>query len=188
MSRTRRLGLAAYRRLIDAVPQVMTDAVDNRIAPAKGRRAHARDMREAALWGMRLPVPSAWYATDGSGGFYLFRRHKVDVDLVGYPGIGRIPVTVFGTSAAQAYALHGGQLTDRRPTGWISAATMAGVTYGGLEGGPRDWGWRDDPDLDLDIDTIERLRAHNPSPSIHGRLADFSGYAAEFGRALAGVR
>jgi hypothetical protein len=187
VSRARRVGLAAYKRLVDAAPRVMTDGVDNRLAPISARRATAKDAKKAAVWAMGVRTPSKWYATDGTHCFYYFRRRKVDVELIGYPGIGRVAVTIYGTSASQAYYRHGGQLTDRRPSGWISAATLAGVMYGGLDGGPRDWGWSDNEDLDLDIATIERLRTQNPGPSIHGHLGGFSDYADQFARALAGV-
>jgi hypothetical protein len=195
LSITRRAGLAAYRRLVEAAPSVMTDGVDNRIAPFSARRANAKDEKKAAVWAMGLRTPSKWYATDGTGCFYYFRRRKVDVELIGYPGIGRLPVTVYGTTASQAYHRHGGQLTDRRPHGWLSAATIAAVNYGGFDGNSvRAWGWKSNEDLDLDVDLVDRLRAADPGPfhrdDRHARpprsLA--SAYAEEFGRALAGAR
>lgn len=187
MSHARRLGMAAYKRLIEAAPSVMTDGVDNRLAPFSARRARSKELREYARYEKRVKVPSKWYATDGSGGFYYFRKKSFGF-VPGDNAFGNSPCTIFGTSAAQAFDRHGGQLTDRRPSGWISAATLAGANYGGLDGGPRDWGWTNNEDLDLDIGMVERLRAENPGPNIHAHIGDFSGYAAAFSKALAGAR
>lgn len=189
MSRTRRAGLAAYKALINAAPSVMADGIDNRIAPLSARRANAKDAKKAAVWAMSVRTPSKWYATDGSGCFYYFRRRKVDVELIGYPGIGRIAVTVYGTSATQAYYRHGGQLTDRKPAGWLSAATIAAVNYGGFDGNSvRAWGWTSNEDLDLDVYEVDRLRAADPGPFHRSSRSLQSLYAEQFGRAMAGAR
>jgi hypothetical protein len=182
---SRSLGRAAYKRLIEAVPAAAVDVLDRPLTTAKGRRAMAADARKAQVWAAGVKVPSKWYAVDGSHAFYLFRRRKVDVELVGYIGLGRLAVTAYGTSAAVAYYRHGGQLTNHKPSGWMSAATIAAVNYGGLEGGPRDWGWRDNEDADLSIREVERLRALNPDRFVRGSLHD---YAEQVQRALAGVR
>jgi hypothetical protein len=187
VSRARRIGLDAYKRLVNAAPSIMTDGVDNRIAPFSARRARSKDLKGAARFADRVRVPSKWYATDGSGCFYYFRLKRVCF-VVGDNALGRLPHTVYGTDAAAAFDRHGGQLTDRRPSNWISAATMAGVMYGGLDGGPRDWGWRDNEDLDLDIAMVERLRAEDPGPFHRSSRSLASVYADAFGRAMAGAR
>lgn len=185
MSATRRAGLAAYKALIEAIPDAAVDVLDTPLSNAKARRSDSADAKKAAIWAMGVKVPSKWYAVDGSHAFYYFRRRKFDVDLVGYIGLGKLAVTAYGTSASRAYYRHGGQLVDRKPSGWLSAATIAGVAYGGLEGGPRDWGWRDNEDADLDIAEVERLRARNPDPYIRGHLSE---YAQQVVRAMAGAR
>lgn len=185
MSATRRAGLAAYKALIEAIPDAAVDVLDTPLSIAKARRADSADAKAASLWAMRVRVPSKWYAVDGSHAFYYFRRRKLDVETRGYVGIGKLAVTVHGVTATNAYYRHGGQLVDRKPSGWLSAATIAGVAYGGLEGGPRDWGWRDNEDADLSIAEVERLRAKNPDPFIRGHLSE---YAEQVVRAMAGAR
>lgn len=180
MSASRRLGAAAYRRLIEAAPDVLTDGLDNRLTPAKARRYHARDLRDAARFADRVRVPSKWYATDGSGCFYYFRTRRTHF-VPGDNAFGRLPTTAFGSNAAAAYMRHGGQITDSKPSGWLSAATVAAVNFGGLDGGPRDWGWRDNEDLDLDIRQVERLRDQDV-------YIASSHYVAQFDRAMAGAR
>jgi hypothetical protein len=173
VSRTRTLGLAAYRRLISAVPAAAVDVLDTPLTAAKARRADAADARAAARWADRVSVPSKWYAVDGSNAFYFFRRKKLDW-IIGDHAFGRIAVTACGTTAADAFHRHGGQLVNRKPAGWLSAATIAAVNYGGLDGGPRDWGWTDNEDSDLDIAQVERLRAADPGPYITGQLSDYA--------------
>lgn len=172
------------QRLIEAAPTVMTEGVDNLLTPGKGRRARARDLRDFARRADRIGVPSKWYAVDGSGAFYYFRLKRVHF-VPGDNALGKLPTTIHGVNAVAALAAHDGRLTDQRPSGWMSAATMAGIAYGGLEGGPRDWGWSYNEDLDLDIGLIEQVRAGQPGPQIRGHLSEFAG---GFGRALAGAR
>jgi hypothetical protein len=189
VSATRRLGMAAYKRLIEAAPSVMTDGIDDLLTPGKGRRANARDAKKAALWARGVSVPSKWYATDDSHCFYYFRRRKVDVELMGYPGITRLAVTAYGMSASQAYYRHGGQLTDRRPAGWLSATTIAAVRYGGFDGNSvRAWGWESNEDLDMDVYEVDRLRAQAPGPFHHTSRSLSSLYVEQLSRALAGAR
>jgi hypothetical protein len=171
----RRQGMAAYKRLVEAAPAAAVDAVDNRAVAFLAGRAHVKDLRAASDWGTSLKVPSKWYATDGSGRFYYFKKKKTNI-LPGWNCFGRLAVTAYGTNAAAAYILHEGQLTDRRPAGWVSAATLAGAAYGGLDGGPRDWGWRDNEDLDLDIAMVEKLRAADPGPFIREPLGNYAEY------------
>jgi hypothetical protein len=181
MSRTKRLGLAAYKALIEAAPVSLVDGLDNRLAAAKVQRLTTRELKQIDLWARTVRTPSKWYATDGSGCFYYFRNRRTTF-LSGWHSFARLPMTVFGDDAAQAYMRHGGQLTDRRPSGWVSAATLAGVRYGGLEGGPRDWGWRDNEDIDFDVRQCEQLRAKDPS------FRPVGPYSEHLSRAMAGAR
>ena len=183
MSRT--LAAAAYRRLIEAVPAAAVDALDRPLTDAKARHANAKDARKASLWAMGVRTPSKWYATDGTHCFYYFRRRKLDIELIGYPGIARVAITVHGTTASQAYYRHGGQLTDRRPAGWQSITTISGINYGGYGDGPlRACGWESNEDLDFDVDAVDRIRAQQQGPFITGSLHD---YAEQVIRATAGV-
>lgn len=181
---TRSLGLAAYKRLIEAAPAGAVDSIDNRAVVFLARRAHVRDLRAASTWAQQITTPSKWYAQDGSHRFYFFRKKRMTF-LPGWNSFARVATTVYGDDAAAVFILHGGQITDRRPAGWVSASTLAGARYGGLEGGPRDWGWRDNEDLDLDIRQVERMRAADPDPYITGSLHQFGDYADHFSRALA---
>ena len=184
MSATRRHGTAAYRHLIAAAGSASIDSIDNAAVSFIARRAHTHDLRAASTRAGQIKVPSKWYATDGSARFYYFRKRKTTF-LPGWNAFGRIATTAMGDNAAAVFILHGGRITDRRPSDWVSAATLAGARYGGLDGGPRDWGWRDNEDLDLDIREVERLRARDPGPRITGPLSD---YAEHLQRAMAGAR
>lgn len=184
MSSTRRLGTAAYRRLVEAAPAAAVDSIDNRAVHILARRAHVKDLRAASTWAQQIRTPSRWYATDGSHRFYYFRQHKTTF-LPGWNSFGRVAHTIYGDNAAAAYILHGGQVTDRRPSGWMSAATIAAINYGGLDGGPRDWGWRDNDDLDLNLREVEHYRAEDDR---RFATALRSAYVQEFSRALAGAR
>jgi hypothetical protein len=176
------------QRLIEAAPSVMTDNLDNLLTTEKGRRAYARDLRAYARQADRVSVPSKWYATDGSGAFYYF-RHKKTYFIQGDNAFGRIATTAFGGSAMAALVRHQGQLTDRRPSGWMSAATIAAVNYGGFDGNSvRAWGWTSNEDLDLDVYEVDRLRAQDPGPFHRSSRSLVSAYAEQFGRALAGAR
>ncbi len=183
MSVTRRAGLAAYKRLIEAAPAAAVDSLDNQLVRGTARRAHAKDLKAAARWADAVGTPSKWYAIDGSNRFYFF-RHKKTHFVPGDNAFGRVPTTRFGDNAVAVYILHGGQITDRRPSGWVSAATLVGANYGGLDGGPRDWGWTDDEDLDFDVREVERLRYDSRGPLITGHLSE---YGERLARALAGV-
>jgi hypothetical protein len=184
VSRARRHALAAYRALIEAAPAGPIDAIDNRLAAYKAGRLSSRELKRIDDWARRVRPGTKWYATDGSHRFYYFRK-KMMCFQPGYHAFWRIACTWAGDDAASAYARHRGQLTDRRPSGWISAATLAGVRYGGLDGGPRDWGWRDNEDVDFDLRQCERLRAQDPSPFIRGSLHE---YGEHLERAMAGAR
>jgi hypothetical protein len=170
--------MAAYKRLVEAAPAAAVDAIDDKAVGFLARRAHVKDLRAASDWGGSIKVPSKWYATDGSRRFYYFKKKKVHF-LPGWNCFGRLATTVYGGNAAAAYILHEGQLTDRRPAGWISAATWAGSMYGGLDGGPRDWGWTDNEDTDLDIAMVEKLRANDPAPFISEPLSNYAEYLFE---------
>jgi hypothetical protein len=179
--------MAAYRALIEAAPATAIDSIDNRAVVFFARRAHTRDLRKASDWARQIKTPSRWYATDGTHRFYYFRKRKTTF-LPGWNSFARVATTVYGDDAAAVFILHGGQITDRRPGGWVSASTLAGARYGGLEGGPRDWGWRDNEDLDLDIRQVERMRAADRDPYITGSLHQFGAQVEHFSRAMAGAR
>ena len=167
-----------YRRLIEAIPAAQLELLDS---PVTNRRALRADRREAARWAARLTVPSRWYATDGTHMFYLFRKKALKFSDASM-AFARLPVTLYGTDAETIYRKHGGQLTDRRPAGWISLATLTAVNYGGLDGGPRDWGMRDNEDLDLYVDEVERLRAGSRLPQMTGPLREFADLVARHTR------
>ena len=184
MSRARRAGFAAYKALIEAAPPAAIDAIDNRLVKYKAGRLSSRELKHIDDWARKIKAPSKWYATDGSHAFYYFRK-KQTCFQPGYHAFWRVACTNFGDDAASAYARHGGRITDRRPSGWVSSATLAGVRFGGLDGGPRDWGWRDNEDTDFDLRECERLRAKDPSPYIRGSL---HAYGEHLSRAMAGAR
>lgn len=171
----KRQGLAAYKRLVETAPAAAVDGFDDRAVGIIARRAHVKDLRASSTWARDVKTPSKWYAVDGSHRFYYFRNRKT-VFLPGWHSFGLIATTAFGENAAAAHILHGGQITDRRPAGWVSAATLAGAAYGGLDGGPRDWGWTDNEDLDLDIAMVEKLRADDPAPFISEPLSNYADY------------
>jgi hypothetical protein len=137
----------------------------------KGRAARATN-REAAAFAATVEVGSRWYASDRSFRFYLFSASKVGFSSA-WMAFEKMPTTIYGTTAEQAYRIHGGRLTDRRPSGWMSAATRSLANYGGWDGGPADWESQDNPDLDLDVAAAIRLRKSLPSASVRGSLRDF---------------
>lgn len=157
MSISRSAARAAYKALIEACPAEPLDSADRRLTDFKAGRLHARDLRKAVLWADRVPVGAKLYATDGSNRFYWVRRRMTHF-LPGWNCLGRLATTYYGDSAATIYIRHDGQVTDRRPSGWISAATLAAARYGGLDGTIRQWGWRDNEDTDLRVDVAQRMR------------------------------
>lgn len=171
MSRTRRAGMAAYRALIEAAPDRLVDGADDRLAPWMGRRAQRRDFLKAARFADSVRTPSKWYATDGSNCFYYFRKRHLRF-INGDNAFGRIATTIYGIDAAYAYARHNGRITDRRPSGFLSVATLSCAAFGGLDGGPRDWGWTDNEDLDLSIDMVIKLRAQSPGFRVSPQAED----------------
>lgn len=167
---SRKLSRKMYRLFIEAIPEVMVETLDT---PLTRHNAIRRYHKEAAQFAAQVKIPSRWYATDGTGSFYLFREKRLQFSNADF-AFARLPWTRFGINADQAYRRHNGQLTDRRPSGWVSAATLSAVNFGGLDGGPRDWGLQDNEDLDLRVDEVERLRAKNPNPYLTGHLGDFA--------------
>jgi hypothetical protein len=158
VSLSRRAGRAAYKTLINAIPDSAVAVIDNPLTRAKVSRAHTRDLKDASLWGERVKTPSAWYATDGSHRFYLFDRRKTHF-LPGWHCFGRLATTAYGENAAAAYLMHEGQLTDRRPAGWQSIATISAINIFDGHGSLKACGWESNRNLDLDIDEVDRIRA-----------------------------
>jgi hypothetical protein len=142
------------RRIIEAAPRAAVDALDG---PLTRRKAIKEWRRDADRFCSSVQVPSKWYATDGSGQFYFFRK-KATAFSNEWFAFERQPVTRWGFSAAQAFMLHDGQLTDRRPAGWISITTLAAVEFGGYEGSPSQRGVpREAEDLDYDVQLADQL-------------------------------
>lgn len=172
MNISRRAGRAAYKTLINAIPDVAVDVLDRPLSNAKGRRADAKFSKEASLW--KPGVPSKWYATDGSNCFYYFRRTKVEFETRGYMGFGRLAVTIHGVTSTQAYYRHGGQLTDRRPAGWQSVATINAINLWDGHGSLQACGWESNEDLDLDIRAVDRARAEFKPVMLRGSFHQFA--------------
>jgi hypothetical protein len=148
------------RRLIEAIPEAAVEVIDG---PLTHRKAMKEVYREAGQFADQVRVPSKWYATDGTGQFYFFRKKALGFSNEWF-AFERQPVTIFGTSADQAYRRHNGQLTDRRPAGWVSAATFAAGNFTGLEGSPNTRGISPQAeDLDYDPAMAERIWRENRS-------------------------
>lgn len=132
------------RFLIDGADNRALRSADNYLTDRKavrlGRneeinfiRAVRADLDQAR--GKRSPykawpgVASEWFATDGTGDYYLFTR--VSLSLAQPVG------EEMGVRASHAVQRHGLRaLTNSRPRGFVSAATLAAAHYGGLEGRP----------------------------------------------------
>ncbi|MDI5964844.1 hypothetical protein [Streptantibioticus silvisoli] len=155
-----RQSLAAYRRLIEAIPAAAVDILDNQLTT---RKAIREDKRAAARFVGSARVGDELYAIDGSAMFYrLTRKGTKWSDSLG--GFHRMPMTAAGMDVEQIWRQHGTHVTDRRPAGWVSAATLAAANYGGLDGDDLyAWGWRNDRDVDLDIAQAMEIRRSHPN-------------------------
>lgn len=141
--------------------------VDDRLTTAKGHREFRSDERAFVrrvcldLKAQHRPgmseykphagVASIWFATDGSGGYYRFTH--VDWGLqepIGYCIRARLIARRHGLTS----------LSQRRPAGFISRATLAAASHGGFEGPPSQ-NFGKDPKFveafDLDIALADRL-------------------------------
>lgn len=143
-----------YRKIIEAMPAGLIDGLDNQLTTRKATRWTKKEMRGIAH---QVRKGDTWYALDGSGGYYRFTGKGLKWDEC-CGGFTRWPITYSGLDPVQMYQQHGCDLSPHRPAGFVSAATLAAASYGGLDGDPVSWGWRDDPATGLDIAQAMEIR------------------------------
>ena len=145
--------MSRYRRFIESLPDKIVDSVDNKLTD---RTANKKQLKEAAQFAKKVKVGTKLYATDGSRAFYYLRTKSTQFSSY-WMCFGREPSTNLKVGAETIWLRHQGRLTDRRPSDWISAATLSAANYGGLDGGPAVWAPEANEDLDYDPILAEKL-------------------------------
>lgn len=160
------------QQLIKSLPDWLVEPVDNQLTDHKANASDKRLHQQAARFARDVRIPSRWYAIDGTRMFYLFDRKSLTFST-GWTAFDRQPVDAgSGTPAEKAYYSHGGRLTDKRPSGWVSRATLITAMTSGSRGRtPAAHSPHYIEEIDYDPVTAERLHreCYGTDPKNPGR-------------------